>query len=72
MSTLKIAGIIPARLASTRLPRKVLRTIAGRPMVEWVWRAAKASGVMDPVLIATDSDEVAAVWNRWCRPASGW
>jgi len=61
MSTLKIAGVIPARLASTRLPRKVLRTIAGRPMVEWVWRAAQASGVMDPVLIATDSDEVAEV-----------
>jgi 3-deoxy-manno-octulosonate cytidylyltransferase (CMP-KDO synthetase) len=59
MSTLRIAGVIPARLASTRLSRKVLRTIAGRPMVEWVWRAAAASGLMDPVVVATDSDEVA-------------
>jgi 3-deoxy-manno-octulosonate cytidylyltransferase (CMP-KDO synthetase) len=58
---MKIAGVIPARLASTRLPRKVLRTIAGRPMVEWVWRAAQASGLMDPVLVATDSEEVAQV-----------
>ena len=61
MSELRIAGVIPARLGSTRLPRKVLREIAGRPMVEWVWRAAVAGGRMDPVLVATDSDEVAAV-----------
>jgi len=59
MSTFHIAGVIPARLSSTRLSRKVLRTIAGRPMVEWVWRAAAASGLMDPVVVATDSDEVA-------------
>jgi 3-deoxy-manno-octulosonate cytidylyltransferase (CMP-KDO synthetase) len=61
MSTLRIAAVIPARLASTRLSRKVLRPIAGRPMVEWVWRAASASGRMDPVLVATDAEEVAAV-----------
>jgi 3-deoxy-manno-octulosonate cytidylyltransferase (CMP-KDO synthetase) len=56
-----VAGIIPARLGSTRLSRKVLRLIAGRPMVEWVYRAAAESGLMDPVLIATDSEEVASV-----------
>lgn len=61
MSTIRIAAVIPARLSSTRLSRKVLRTIAGRPMVEWVWRAAVASGRMDPVVVATDSDEVAGV-----------
>lgn len=61
MSTARIAGVIPARLASTRLRRKVLREIAGRPMVEWVWRAAHDSGLMDPVLVATDSDEVMSV-----------
>jgi 3-deoxy-manno-octulosonate cytidylyltransferase (CMP-KDO synthetase) len=59
MSKLRIAGIIPARLNSTRLERKVLREIAGKPMVEWVWRAAAGSGRMDPVVVATDSDEVA-------------
>jgi 3-deoxy-manno-octulosonate cytidylyltransferase (CMP-KDO synthetase) len=57
---LRIAGVIPARLGSTRLSRKVLRPIAGRPMVEWVWRAGHESGLMDPVIVATDSDEVAA------------
>jgi len=61
MSRLRIAGVIPARLASTRLERKVLRGLAGRPMVEWVWRAAAGSGLMDPVVVATDSDEVAEV-----------
>ena len=66
MGKLRIAGVIPARLNSTRLSRKVLRVIAGRPMVEWVWRAAAASGVMDPVLVATDSEEVAAA----CRELS--
>lgn len=61
MSTLRTAAVIPARLQSTRMPRKVLRPIAGRPMVEWVWRAAAASGLMDPVVVATDADEVAQV-----------
>jgi 3-deoxy-manno-octulosonate cytidylyltransferase (CMP-KDO synthetase) len=61
MSSLRIAGVIPARLTSTRLSRKVLRVIAGRPMVEWVWRAAAASRLMDPVVVATDSEEVASV-----------
>src|ERR1700678_3860147 len=61
MSPLRIAGVIAARLSSTRLSRKVLRPIAGRPMVEWVWRAATASGLMDPVLVATDAEEVASV-----------
>ena len=61
MSTLRIAAVIPARLHSTRLDRKVLRILAGRPMVEWVWRAAAASGLMDPVVVATDAEEVAEV-----------
>jgi len=61
MSSLRIAAVIPARLHSTRLDRKVLRILAGRPMVEWVWRAAAASGLMDPVVVATDAEEVAVV-----------
>jgi len=63
MAGIKILGVIPARLASTRLPRKVLREIAGKPMVEWVWQAAVASGKMDKVVVATDSDEV----ERHCK-----
>lgn len=55
---MRILGVIPARLASTRLPRKVLREIAGEPMLAWVYRAASACKQLDQVLIATDSEEV--------------
>lgn len=58
MASQRILGVIPARLGSTRLARKVLREIAGRPMVEWVWRAAVESGQLDSVVVATDSREV--------------
>jgi 3-deoxy-manno-octulosonate cytidylyltransferase (CMP-KDO synthetase) len=62
-----VVGVIPARLASTRLPRKVLRIIAGKPMLAWVFEAASACPQLDSVVIATDSDEVAALChqNNW-------
>jgi 3-deoxy-manno-octulosonate cytidylyltransferase (CMP-KDO synthetase) len=68
-SKLRVTGVIPARLASTRLARKVLRPLAGRPMVEWVWRAAHQSGLMDPVLVATDSGEIAEACRQLGIPA---
>jgi 3-deoxy-manno-octulosonate cytidylyltransferase (CMP-KDO synthetase) len=52
-------AIIPARLASTRLPRKVLREINGRPMLAHVHAAARACPALDDVIVATDSSEVA-------------
>jgi 3-deoxy-manno-octulosonate cytidylyltransferase (CMP-KDO synthetase) len=58
--TTRVLGVIPARLASVRLPRKPLHPIAGRPLIEWVWRRAVESGVFDQVVIATDSAEVEA------------
>jgi 3-deoxy-manno-octulosonate cytidylyltransferase (CMP-KDO synthetase) len=57
---LRVLGVIPARLASTRLPRKVLRPIAGRPLVAWVYEAARRVPDLDDVLVATDAEEVAA------------
>jgi 3-deoxy-manno-octulosonate cytidylyltransferase (CMP-KDO synthetase) len=57
---MRIVAVIPARLASTRLPGKVLRPIAGVPMLGWVYRAALACPQLDQVLIATDSSEVVA------------
>ena len=66
----RIVGVIPARLGSTRLPRKVLRRIGGKPMVEWVWRAATESGLMDQVIVATDSDEVVEICRERGIPAS--
>ena len=52
-------AVIPARLGSTRLPRKPLHIIAGRPLVEWVWRRVTAVPLFDTVVIATDSEEIA-------------
>jgi 3-deoxy-manno-octulosonate cytidylyltransferase (CMP-KDO synthetase) len=62
-------GVIPARLASTRLPRKVLREIAGRPMLAWVYEAALACPQLDELLIATDSEEVEALCRRESWPS---
>jgi 3-deoxy-manno-octulosonate cytidylyltransferase (CMP-KDO synthetase) len=67
MSTLRTLGVIPARLASTRLPRKILREIAGRPMLAWVYEAARACPQLDHLVVATDAEEIAAL----CR-ANGW
>ena len=57
--SLGVLGVIPARLGSTRLPRKVLREIAGRPLIVWVYEAARRSSLLRDVLVATDADEVA-------------
>lgn len=56
--------VIPARLGSTRLPRKVLLDLAGKPVVQWVWQAASAAGAAS-VVIATDAEEVAEVCRRF-------
>jgi len=65
----RVLGVIPARLASTRLPRKVLREIAGEPMIGWVYRAARACPLLDQVLIATDSEEVLSFAQQHGLPA---
>jgi 3-deoxy-manno-octulosonate cytidylyltransferase (CMP-KDO synthetase) len=49
--------IIPARFGSTRLPGKPLLTIGGRPLIQWVWQSAVASGAAS-VLVATDDERI--------------
>lgn len=56
--TPRILAVIPARLSSSRLPGKVLRPIAGEPMLGWVYRAAARCSQLAQVMIATDSEEV--------------
>ena len=51
--------LIPARMASTRLPGKPLADIAGEPMIVHVMRRAQAAE-LGPVVIATDSEAIAA------------
>ncbi len=67
LAATQVIGVIPARLASTRLPRKVLREIAGKPLLAWVVQAAASSCVFDRLIVATDANEVAEL----CR-AQGW
>ena len=55
---MKVIAVIPARLASTRLPRKMLREIHGRPLAVWVYQAVRSSPLLDDVIIATDSAEI--------------
>ncbi len=55
---MKTIAVIPARLASTRLPRKMLREIAGKPLVGWVYEAVRSSPLLFDVIIATDSEEI--------------
>jgi 3-deoxy-manno-octulosonate cytidylyltransferase (CMP-KDO synthetase) len=55
---MKVVAIIPARLESQRLPRKMLREIGGRPLAVWVYQAVRSSSLLDDVIIATDSEEI--------------
>lgn len=64
---MKAIAIIPARLASTRLPRKMLREIAGKPLIGAVYEAVRSSALLADVIIATDSEEIMSV----CRE-HGW
>jgi 3-deoxy-manno-octulosonate cytidylyltransferase (CMP-KDO synthetase) len=56
-----VLGVIPARLGSTRLPRKPLYRLAGRPLLEWVWRRVVATDLFSSVVVATDSEEIGEV-----------
>src|SRR5271165_645643 len=60
---MKIVAVIPARLASTRLPRKMLREIAGVPLLALTYQAVRRCSQLDEVVVATDSEEIF----RFCR-----
>ena len=51
---MRVVGIIPARYGSTRLPGKPLRLIAGKPMIEHVYRRAEKAACLSDLLVATD------------------
>lgn len=55
---MKIVGVIPSRLKSTRLPNKALVDIEGLPMIVHVFKRAQLSSVLDEVFVATDSKEI--------------
>lgn len=55
---MKVLGVIPARLGSTRLEGKILLNIAGKPMIQHVWERARKSKKLDDCLIACDDYKV--------------
>lgn len=64
---MKAIAVIPARLASTRLARKMLRDVLGKPLIGVVYEAVRLSPLLSEVIIATDSDEIMSVCrqHRW-------
>lgn len=61
----KVVCVIPARLESTRLPRKILAKIGDKTMIQHVWEAAVRCPQFDGVYIAIDSEEVADEIDRF-------
>ena len=58
---MKILCVIPARLASTRLPRKPLQLLKGRPIIQHTLERALKCHAIDRVIVATDSEEIVRV-----------
>ncbi|QYY36592.1 3-deoxy-manno-octulosonate cytidylyltransferase [Ruficoccus sp. ZRK36] len=62
---MSVSVIIPARLDSTRLPRKALLDLGGKPMLQHVWERASKMQKADSVAIATDSEEIRERAEGW-------
>src|ERR1700755_2103195 len=62
--SMRSIAVIPARLASIRLPRKALREIAGKLLIGRVYEAVDRSRLLDDVIIATDSSEIMEACQR--------
>lgn len=61
---MRVLGIIPARLGSTRLPNKPLQLLAGEPLITRVMERVQDLGVVDELVVATDSSQVTDVVRR--------
>jgi 3-deoxy-manno-octulosonate cytidylyltransferase (CMP-KDO synthetase) len=61
---MKVVAVIPARLASTRLSRKMLREIAGVPLLARVYEGVRRASSLAEVIVATDSDEIRSFCER--------
>lgn len=55
---MKIVVIIPSRYGSTRFEGKPIASIAGKPMIQWVYERAKQSGIVTDVVVATDDRRI--------------
>ena len=55
---MKTVAIIQARLGSTRLPNKMLLSLHGKPIIEWVVRRVKKSKLLDDVIVAIPDNKI--------------
>ena len=61
----KAVGIVPARWSSTRFPGKPLHLIAGKPLLQHVWKRCRQAKNLDSVIIATDDMRIAEAAFDW-------
>ena len=61
---MRVLGVIPARLGSTRLPNKPLQLLAGEPLITRVIQRVRAHALTDELVVATDSPMIAEVAER--------
>ena len=61
----RVLGVIPAKGGSTRLPRKNIKTLAGKPMLAWSIVAGRECGVIDDLIVSTEDAEIAEVAKTW-------
>lgn len=62
---MRVVCVIPARLKSTRFPKKMLAPLLGKPLLQWVWEAACKVDLFDEVAVAVDSQELAEAVARF-------
>lgn len=60
-----IVAIIPARGGSKRIPKKNIRSFAGKPMIAHSIEAAKKTNLFNKIIVSTDSEEIAMVAKEW-------
>ena len=58
---MKVVAMIPARLASSRLPEKMILDLCGLPVILRTYDAVKATGLFDEVIVVTDSKKIATL-----------
>jgi CMP-N-acetylneuraminic acid synthetase len=61
---MRVLGLVPARGGSKGIPRKNIRILAGRPLLEYTAEAAAQAHRLDRVILSTDDDEIAEVGRR--------
>ncbi len=57
---MRTLAVLPSRFQASRFPGKPLAAIAGKPMIQWVFEAARRAEGVDRVVVATDDDRIAA------------